>query len=217
MSIMRWRVRPPSAMPAFLVMSTVILLGLLQGSHARPLGRSRRLNKPSSLQLEPPSLQLGVNSTNGTRSKGSTYYDSTEVDDLDDLLDQLANEDKDEEEQGLTAEQRSRRRRWWRPNLPLLQRRRRRRRQAMQKRMLSTALQQDQPSATNATVGFGSADPLSTKLRRQSSRLLGEKGDPLMRARRWGWWRARFSDFGDKRVRCPDCRDSINYRRTSEA
>lgn len=135
------------SMSVFLV--SVVLLGLLQGSHARPLRRPKSLGKPLSVEV-------------GNERKNSTY-DSTEVDAL---LDQL-DEDKDGEE----LDQSKRKRRWWRPNVPLLQRRRRRRRQAMQKRMLSTALQQDQLN-TNATTGLGSADPLSAKLRRQSSRLL---------------------------------------------
>ena len=132
---------------------------MLEGAHAR---RQPFLTGKSKLDIT-PYIKDGFNST----CKSSTCYDSTEVDAL---LGQL-NDDKDIEEPGL-SDQSQRKRRWWRPNLSLLQRRRRRRRQAMQKRMLSSALQQDQQLSINATASFSHADPLSAKLRRQSSRLL---------------------------------------------
>ena len=138
--------------PMAIVIASAVTLAFTV-SEAEAVRKSRYLSIMSSRELDESSSLGDVLNNN------SSTYDSTEVDAL---LDQLNDGD---DEQAVTGPARSKRR-WWRPQLPLLQRRRLRRRQAMQKRMLSTALQQD--NATSAS----SYDPLSVKLRRQSSRLL---------------------------------------------
>lgn len=136
---------------AIVIASAVALVFTV--SEAEAMRKFRYLSRLSSRELDESSSLGDVLNNN------ASTYDSTEVDAL---LDQLNGGD---DEQVVTGLNRSKRR-WWRPQLPLLQRRRLRGRQAMQKRMLSTALQQD--NATSAS----SYDPLSVKLRRQSSRLL---------------------------------------------
>jgi len=155
----------------------VSMLGLLMAEGTLAGKRNQLPQKKrfgARRQFNKQVLNSTVNSNSTSNGEGSTYNES--IIEIDALLDQLDDDQDDEldnsDSNGL------RRSRWSRlRNLPILRRRRRRRRQALQKRILSTALQQELGVDHNATASFStakypSADPFPARIRRHSSRLL---------------------------------------------